>query len=519
MECRAVPYEGTETRAVMIHAGEDDAVVFPFMERLCRSGMRIWHDAEIRKVMVEYSRNWKKQQAECGAFLVFLSETAAGNHVFRERFTNAIESGKPVVLILSVKEDELSPGMRLQAAKAARAIQSSYIPKEKLTEEVFGLETLKACAGAPNPGMEISAYPSEEAKPVYTAPVRTEREIAPSERTMLELHRPQSMSAFVPAAVSGENAPTDTQEKIPETPAEPDTSNASLEKTTDTSVRTDNIEASLEATAALSAGADNSETDLDKTVCLTPEESLLTGADPEATLIPKRTELPVILSLSSGEKKKGILGEAVVGRTKKIQGAMADISFTDDCRLFSGKHFHIFYIDNMCILICKHPNGMNVNGQEMQEGDKFTVDSEALIQIPSNATLAQFGKGEVQPSYLIVAAGKRANELWDTEALAYLKSEETGEIRYFTDQFPFGRGNAWKTGVMSSRNISRNHGGIALEEGKFMYQDHSTNGTRINDRKINNETVELKNKDIISVQGDGQNEESFVFRCCFFERG
>ncbi len=505
MECRAVPYEGTETRAVMIHARDDDAVVFPFMERLCRSGLRIWHDADIRKIMVEYTRNWKKQQAACGVFLVFLSENAVGNHIFRERFTSAIESGKPVVLILSVKEDELSPGMRLQLAKAAKVVQSSYIPKEKLSEEVASLEVLKACIGSPNLGMEIGAYPSEEAKPVYTAPVQAQREIAPSEQTVMELNRPQGIPLFVSAVVPGENAPVKTQEKVP-----------------DTLVGPDNSDVSLEVTSVLSAGLNSSEAALDETIRLEAERPIDFGTGDE-TIVLKRTELPVILSLKSGEKKKGILGEAVVGRTKKIQGAMADISFTDDCRLFSGKHFHLFYIDNMCMLICKHPNGMNVNGQDMQEGDKFTVDSEALIQIPSNATLEQFGKGEVQPAYLIVAAGEKANVLWDIEALAYLQSEETGELRYFTDQFSFGRGNGrendWKAGVMSSRNISRNHGEIRLEEGRFIYQDHSTNGTRINDRKINNETVELKSNDTISVQGDGQNEECFVFRCCFFERG
>lgn len=207
-----------------------------------------------------------------------------------------------------------------------------------------------------------------------------------------------------------------------------------------------------------------------------------------------------------------------MGRTKKIQDAIADISFADECKLFSGKHFSLIYIDNMCMLICKHPNGMNVNGQEMHEGDRFSVESDAIIQIPSNETLAQLEKSKVHPSYLIAATGNRAKELWNAEAIAVLKSKETGEIRFFIDRFSFGRGNAWKTGVMVSRNISRDHGSVILDSGRFYFQDHSTNGTMINGLKINNDSLELHNDDIISVQGNDQSEESFIFYCCFFER-
>lgn len=482
MECNAKPYDGSEPRTVIIHVSDDDPIVFPFVERLYKNGLRIWHDSDIRKVMVEYKKNWKKQQASCSCFLVYLTENAVNSHVFRERLTSAVESGKPLVIINTISLDTLSPGMKLQIEKAIELIQSSYIPKEKLAEEIVNLPSLKMCLGKANPEISVSAYPNGQTNQGKASPVSQERSIAPSDRTMLELHGVRNQENSMQEVREPEKTnPLEINEKKPEASGTNKGTNASLEET----------------------------------IPLTKSDSSVT-VDPDVTFIPQKIELPIIISLMSGEKKKGILGESVVGRTKKIQGAMADISFTDECKLFSGKHFALFYIDNMCLLICKHPNGMTVNGQEMQEGDKFTVDSEAIIQIPSNTTLLQLEK-KVQPSYLMVATGARSKDLWDAKAIAFLQSKETGETRCFTDRFSFGRGNAWNTGVMASRNISRDHGTIYLDSGHFLFQDHSTNGTLINGSKINNESLELSNNDIISVQGNDQGEESFIFHYCFFE--
>ena len=484
MECRVKPYDGTEARTAIIHVRDDDAVAFPLIERLSKNGLRIWHDSDIRKVMVEYKRNWKKQQTSCNSYLVLLTSNAINSHVFRERLTSAVESQKPFIVINTLGQDELSLGMRLQIEKGANVIHSNYIPKEKLAEDIISLHVLKECMGKPNPEIEVSAYPEEQIKQEKYEPDRPERNIAPSDCTMLELQGVQKNAEPVPIIESEKTNPVLVEQQD--------------SKQSDSA--SDNI-TSLEETIRISENDSPTAINLDK------------------TFVPQKVELPIIISLMSGEKKKGILGESVVGRTKKIQGVIADISFADECKLFSGKHFSLIYIDNMCMLICKHPNGMNVNGQEMQADDRLSIESEAIIQIPSNATLAQVEKSEVRPSYLIAATGNRAKELWDAEAIAFLKSRETGEIRFFTEQFSFGRGNVWKTGVMVSRNISRDHGNIILDSGRFYFQDHSTNGTIINGAKINNDSLELHNDDIISVQGDDQNEESYIFHSCFLERG
>ena len=334
MECGAKPYDGTEARTAIIHARDDDAAAFPFIERLSRNGLRVWHDSEIRKVMVEYKRNWEKQQALCNSYLVFLTANAVNSHVFRERLISAVESQKPIIVINTLEQDELSPGMRLQIEKAAYVVQSNYIPKEKLAEEIISLHVLKECVGKPNPEIEVSAYPKENVKQETHEPDRPERIIAPSDRTMLELHETQKKDEPVPIIESKKTNPVLVEQQD--------------SKQSDSA---SGNSASLEETIRISKND-------------TPKVNIL-----DETFVPQKAELPIIISLMSGEKKKVILGESVVGRTKKIQGVIADISFTDECKLFSGKHFSLIYIDNMCVLICKHPNGMNVNGQEMQEGD------------------------------------------------------------------------------------------------------------------------------------------------------
>lgn len=498
MNCNVQPYMGKEPKAAMVNAYDDDEVVYPFIERLYRSGLRIWHDAEIRKVMVDYSRNWKLQQSECSCFLIFLTENAVNSHIFRERFTSIVESEKPFIVISVIGQDQLSPGMQLQVNKAIKIAQSSYIPQESLVGELAAVEALRACKGNPNPNMVISEFPQKKDGSVKAeAPAR--RDLAPTERTILEMENrmPKAAPAIQATPPASETAASEPAfcEDVAITPMSQE--NADIEP-------------------MFSDLGASSKPDLDATIKL--QDKSLLNDDLDSTYIPRIISLPVLVSFTSAEKEKGMLGEATVGRAKKMQGPMADISFTDQCKLFSGKHFQLIYIDDLCMLVCKHPNGMNVNGVELREGDKYSVESEAVIQIPSNTTLFQVQDANIRPTYIAIASGSKAQELWDAPALAFLQSRKTGERRCFADSFKFGRSNAWKTDVLISRNISRDHGDIVLEGDHFRFADHSTNGTFINGEKLNNQSTDLSDGDIISVQGNDQDKEEFVFHCCFFER-
>lgn len=483
MKCNVPPYAGTEPKAVLIHAKKDDAVVFPLIERLSRLGLRIWHDSEIREVKVDYSHSWKKQQADCNGFIIFLSENAVNSHVFRERFTHAVETLKPFIVISTITSYELSPGMKMQIIKNSKLFDSDYIPEEKLSEEIAALDVLKPCMGSPNLNVNPRPYPSGIEKPKESTASSISRTFGPSSRTILEIRGEEP--ATVPD-LSGDGDITISSKK--DEASETDDPTEELKKD------------SLEETLKLA----------DK-----PEIAV---EDLEKTFIPQKIILPVLVCLTSAEKAKGMLGETIVGRTKKMQGANADISFADSCKLFSGKHFQLIFIDNLCMLVCKHPNGMNVNGVDLKENDKYTVESEAVIQIPSNITFAQLEEKNIHPAFIAIGIKEKAQEFWDRNALAFLQSSKTGEIRCFTTHFKFGRKNAWKTNAMTSRYIGRNHGDITLESGHYWFEDHSENGTIIKEKKISKEKAVLSDGDSISIQGYDHIEESFVFHCCFFER-
>ena len=558
MDCRVQPYEGNEAKVHMVFAYDDDPVACPLIERLAKCGLRVWHDAEIRKIRVDYNLNLKKEQDASNSFLVFLTEKATSSHVFRERLTNAVESGKPLVIIQAVDSALLSIGMKLQIEKAQHVIQSSYIPEEKLTEEIVNLQTMKVCMGEACTAIEVQPYPqTTKVQPIPEKPILNQDYFEESDRTTYEIGGGCTSSistAMEHAEDSGVSGTTKAPE--PSTTGADEERKEDVPKQSNTYSGSENVKTYAEPSGRRRRGArhnqqnnneqlempdDNnnfkiisSETKpnkavqsgeetlmlltdddpLDKTTIIHDSATIISGED---TLIVQRVKLPVICSLMSGEKQKALNGETVIGRAKKLQTSMADIAFSDECKLFSGKHFSLMFVNDGCVVRCNHPNGMNVNGQDMQEGDKYTIEEgEAMIQIPSNATLAQVKIDGVNPSFLVIASGQRANILWNLDKMALLKSEETGEIRYFSDSFQFGRDNPWKDGVLTSRSISRNHGVIRPQDGRFIYEDRSSNGTMINGSKIQNQSVELKNKDIISVVGDNQREERFLFHCCFF---
>lgn len=506
MECRVKPYDGMETCVAIIHAIEDDAAAIPLIERLYREGIRVWHDLETRKVMIDYNRGWREQHDKCKAFLVLMSIHAVNSHIFRERFSNAVESKTPTIVVLTMPTDALSPGMRLQIRHARLVVQSSTLYDEKLYEQIIGIQEIADCKGPANSDFEVSPYPDPSEGKQTVLPNKGKRISPPTEQTLIELNGGAALNL---GDITAKCDPKENSE-------EPAQQRYNNENSGNESANLSHKETDLESTTTTPEKPLPSS--LEKTLKITNRLSMHQNAmDLDTTVRPENKGLPVILSLSTKEKKRGILGEATVGRFKKTQSGMADIVFDDPCKLFSGRHFQLIFIDNTTVLICKHPNGMNVNGQEMKEGDRYTLDSEALIQIPSNETLSLFPSGKVTPTYLIVAEKERALVYLNTETIAFLQSLETGEARCFTEEFCFGRNTDWKTGVLQSRNISRDHGKVHLEEDHYVFEDHSLNGTLINGNMVLNETVALSDQDIISVQGDDEREERFVFHCCFFK--
>ncbi|MBR0217546.1 MAG: FHA domain-containing protein [Clostridia bacterium] len=480
-------------------------MVFPLLERLYKNGLRLWHDAEIRKARIDYTRNWKEAQAKSSVGIAYLSRNAVNSHIFRERLNHAVENKLPLIIISTVADENLSPGMRLQTACAAHIIRAEGLSACALSERIAALQELRNCMGSPVPDFALTPdTPSSEGERLQC---RRKRKTSPSDCTVLELMGRPGTSRTVSAA-----------EDVHSEPGEKPNQSAGMHEPVSDEAQSATGNGDAETAPMRQPCVEPADSSLEKTILLNTTEAS-ESTDYEETIIPQKAILPVIVSMYAREKKRGFLGETVIGRAKKKQESSADISFADPCRFFSRRHFQLLFVDGVCVLVCSHSNGMNVNGKDVMEGERYTVDMEAVVQIPSNATLSQFQGGSVSPTYILIAEGKCATVYWNAESFAFLQSQETGEVRCFTDTFSLGRNNAWKTNVLRSKSISRDHGVIFVENDHFFYRDDSANGTTVNGKRIDHhETVQLNNLDVISVQGDNGKEERFIFHCCILDR-
>ena len=526
MICSAAPYTGNEPRISAIGAFCDDQLLWPLIERMARKGFRVWHDAEIRKVLIDYSRHDQAMTGTSAAHLIYLTEEASENHIFRERFTRTVDSGKPFIVILNGDEAALSLGMRLQLKKAAAVISRQGRTPDNLLEELLKAEALKPCLGAPNESVVLQDYSKGVEEKPREHPA--ERPIPPTERTIAEFGRSaraerepeEDQKQLDPPALMKEKRQPEEDQKHMDPPA---SKTEKPQQEEEKPAPEDDPPLSGEVSRPVA------ESELDKTVKNytkpEPVPEYCLEDDLDKTLSPyKAVQLPVIASMTSGERFFGLNGETTVGKYRNMQSTTADVVFHDSCVLFSRKHMQVICVDGLCVLVCRHPNGMVVNGTaELQDGEKTQCKGLTVIQIPSNMTLAQYPDRQIEPALLVVAPYEKAEELIKAEGVAFLQSKETGEIRGFCGSFKLGRSNPWESGAVSrkSMNISRDHADIELENGEYILADHASNGTVVDGRMINNERATLKDGSLITIEGNASvstADVQFVFRCAFFER-
>ena len=512
MNCQALPYMGNQCKASFISAVRDDRIAWPFIERLVKRGLRIWHDADIRRPEADYSRKDRLQLAKCRAHVILLTEAATVSHVFRERYTFAIESGKPTIVITDLVKSQLSPAMRLQLNKAEAVFQIGELPPEQLPEDLTKIEALKACLGEANEAMQPQPYAEDSGK---REPPSSRRFFVPSEATIFDIigeERPSPSFHTQEPLHSGCQGARESGRTASDGRNHPSRKEGQLTQPGSTEESRNSPEVPGEGKPDLSPSVQAGQ-DMEKTIRL--NDPLKKEDDLEKTVSPYHVSLPVVVSFATGERIRGMNGETTVGKKRVGQGDAADVSLQDSCPLFSRKHFQIICVDGTSTLICLHPNGLRLNGlTDLHMNEKQRWEELAIVQVPSLKTLEMY-QDKSAPAFFAIAAYETADMLWHSESLAFLQSGKTGEIRWFLQQFAFGRRNAWQTGAMKSRCISRDHGEIQFENGQYLFLDHSSNGTVISGKTIHQESIPLKDGDTIEIAGNDQPDfqgESFLFR-------
>lgn len=495
MNCNINAYTGTEPYVYWIGCHRDDGISFPMLERLAKGGLRVWHDAQIRNNQAEWKSTTNQKLNDSSAVLVLLSQSFAETHICRRQFTDAIDSKKPI-FIIKLENPSLTLGMTLQVS-INPSRDCSFPPTDSLIDTILRHDAFSPCIGSPNPGVHIQAYTLEstEEKPA----LRPVRRIESSEETIKDLR-----------AGGGNGAPYAKDEKKEEIKKSP----------TPSSNRLSGDDSKKEKPEP--AGNKLDQTIISGNVSKSQEDGA-SGLD--STVVPIRIQRPTLLSLSTGHAQKGLSGETVVGRRTKPQTEIVpDISFEEQCKLFSRRHFKLICVDKTCTLVCLHENNLTLNGiSEVCVDQPTRLEGACVIEVPGKSVLDQFSKAEKSSVRFVVAYENEAQSLWDAPYVATLESMETGEIRAFWD-FPItiGRIAPWESGAMSAKTISTRHATITFIDNSFFYEDHSSNGTIINGGALcHQEKRQLQQGDVLHINGnieEGQRDENFVFRFVKTER-
>ena len=397
-------------------------------------------------------------------------------------------------------------GVKFQLEKAVAVISCAAIPDDQVIDSVIKTGELKACIGFPNQSINVQPYALPSIQPLpKPQPLII---CSPTDQTISELEKignqPSSVSA---SCVSGSSAPEQSKQTktVNQAPADKNKKEKmifSVSSAAQPNVPNSYFEETLKSTS-------NQQT---------PEEN-----DNENTLVPQKSQLPVIMSLTSGEKKWGLSGETSVGRKKRIQESLADVTFEDSSKFFSRSHFKIICVDNICTLLCTHPNGISVNGfEDLGEGERLHINDITALRIPSRKSVNQCVNANTIQTILIVASYQASAKLWNAQNIAAIESLQTGEIRVSCDSgFVLGRANPWKSGAVASLCISAQHADIKPENDQFYYYDHSSNGTLINGIYHHNDKIELHNGDKLTIAGNEENKiapRDFIFHYAAAER-
>lgn len=458
MICNARPYIGESPYITMIESPTDVTWAYPLFEMLARVGLRIWHDDDIRKNEMNYWLNCKKYDAHCSAYVVFMTQGAVCNHVFRKRFTHAIESGKPIMVII-YQQPVLSYGMAKQVEFVEKKIYVSEM-NDRVVTDILSWDRVKTSIGEANHSLVVHAMenPPEEHQTDADWQIEVDHPpISVDLNNMVEKEEPDRKK------------PVTTQQG-------PDLNSDKTEETINDSV----FEATIVSDDILKIDED----------------------DPfDQTIVPQRIQKPVFISMASGEMIYGRSDRTSVGRKKLAPNVSADVAFDDACTLFSRMHFEIICVNKQSILVCKHPNGLSLNGiHDIEADEKIEITGISAIQIPSRQTLMLCEPDKAKKTVILFGAFENAKKLEEAKKIPMLESLQTGEIQVFIDHFRLGRNFQWVSGASSSLALSREHADITMANGECWLEDHSGNGTYINGNLVHEKKERLDDGMIIEVK-------------------
>lgn len=149
MRCSAEVYRGTAPYIFISYCHEDQARVYPYIERLDRDGYRIWYDEGITPGD-EWTETIATHLEECSVFIAFITEASVNSHNCRNEINFAIQRNKDFVSLF-LDDVMLSAGMEMLLSSVQGIYRSKFRTEEEFIQKLYEMPVLEQSHGTPRP--------------------------------------------------------------------------------------------------------------------------------------------------------------------------------------------------------------------------------------------------------------------------------------------------------------------------------------------------------------------------------
>ena len=532
MKCYVSPYEGKEDFLFFSYCHDDEATVYPVIERLAVEGFRVWYDDGIHP-----GDDWPEVIAEhlsrARVCVVSVSAASIESHNCKNEMNFAIGKNKPTLSIL-MEEFQMPLGIQLQLSS------SNYIRKFDQSEESF-YDCLLAspvlsncrdgehhtteeninlwrehvqeyrggtCSNKASSGFVIDPTWFDERNKIKHEIERLNKEREEAERLLKEQkalleqrekeerrkkeeaeknrkaeekrllqeaeQRRQEEEACRKKEEAEKNRKAEEKRLLQEEEKRRQEEEARRKK--EEAVRKAEIE---------NGAASEEQSDGEMTVYQPADQEIAI----EGPTVIGGTFVPAILfRVKTGELFVIKKDTNILGRSEK-----ADLVISGN-KGISREHAQILK-EGGRLYLCQ------LAEKNITEVDGKKAEWEQTVPLAECSEL-MLGTGENTEQFFLVY-GKACERVLDEQKLCMLRSKDTGEVKLLVDQsFPLNRYHKWKQNVLGDPQISReNHAVIYRNYGRLFLRDTgSKKGTYHNGKRLEvNESVELHHGDVISI--------------------
>ena len=161
MRCSAEVYKGTSPYIFISYCHEDQARVYPYIERLDRDGYRLWYDEGITPGD-EWTETIATHLEECSVFIAFITEASVNSHNCRNEINFAIQRNKDFVSLF-LDDVMLSAGMEMLLSSVQGIYRSKFHSEEDFIQKLYEMPVLEQSRGTPRPDISvIDAFDDDE---------------------------------------------------------------------------------------------------------------------------------------------------------------------------------------------------------------------------------------------------------------------------------------------------------------------------------------------------------------------